>query len=125
MKPTGPTHRAKGVPGGHSHANGGEDRAQGMPTGARDAAPPVHLTRREQQVLALMCEGLSNKGIARRLHIAPSTVKVHIAKIFRTLNVSNRVNAVLRSRCWELVGDSPSYNQRPQPGLRGGHRGAK
>jgi len=63
----------------------------------------VHLTRREREVLALLCEGASNKVIARRLRISSGTVKVHISNIFRALQVSNRLQAVLVARCWELV----------------------
>jgi two-component system, NarL family, nitrate/nitrite response regulator NarL len=66
-------------------------------------AQRVHLTQREKQVLALLCEGLANKLIARRLKISSGTVKVHISNIFRALHVSNRLQAVLLARCWELV----------------------
>ena|SRR5690349_12127990 len=63
----------------------------------------IHLTRREREVLALLCEGASNKLIARRLRISSGTVKVHISNIFRALQVSNRLQAVLVARRWELV----------------------
>lgn len=55
----------------------------------------IHLTRREHEVLALLCEGASNKVIARRLRISSATVKVHVSNIFRALQVSNRLQAVL------------------------------
>lgn len=63
-----------------------------------DAAPksyPVYLTPREHEVLALLSEGLPNKLISRRLEIAGSTVKAHIASILRALNVSSRLQAVV------------------------------
>lgn len=66
-------------------------------------APHVHLTRREREVLALLCEGLPNKAIARRLRIAVGTVKVHVANIFRALHVTSRLEAVVRAHCWDLV----------------------
>ena len=84
--------------------------------------PPVHLTRREREVLALMCEGLSNKLIGRRLKIAPSTVKVHVSKILRVLNVSNRLQAVLQSRCWELTDPPINHVDRLNGSPRGRHR---
>jgi DNA-binding CsgD family transcriptional regulator len=56
---------------------------------------PTQLTRRQLEVLALLCEGLQNKQIARRLNIAGATVKIHVANILRTLNVSNRLQAAL------------------------------
>ena len=66
----------------------------------------IHLTRREREVLALLCEGASNKVIAHRLRISSGTVKVHISNIFRALQVSNRLQAVLAARRWELVAEA-------------------
>src|SRR5258706_4533224 len=58
-------------------------------------APAAKLTAPQLQVLALLCEGLQNKQIARRLNIAGATVKIHVANILRTLNVSSRLQAAL------------------------------
>ena len=55
----------------------------------------LHLTRREREVLALLAEGLSNKLICRRLNIAPSTVKIHVARILAELGASTRLQAVI------------------------------
>lgn len=65
-------------------------------TKARPTA--VHFTHRQREVLTLLCEGLPNKVIARRLNIAPATVKVHIGHIFRELGVSSRLQAVVAAR---------------------------
>jgi len=48
------------------------------------------LTRREQQVAALACEGLSNKLIARTLNVTEGTIKAHIHAIFGKLGVQSR-----------------------------------
>jgi DNA-binding NarL/FixJ family response regulator len=66
----------------------------------------VRLTPREREVLALLCQGLSNKAISRRLDIAVATVKVHVGNILRALDVSTRLEAVLLARCWDLTGDA-------------------
>ncbi|MFG3439671.1 LuxR C-terminal-related transcriptional regulator [Nonomuraea sp. NPDC047897] len=58
--------------------------------GDRAASP---LTSREQQTLALMAEGLSNKQIARRLGISEHGAKRHVANILAKLNCSNRTLA--------------------------------
>lgn len=50
----------------------------------------VALTGRERQIMRLVCEGLSNKEIGRRLHIADGTIKVHLHHIFRKLEIGNR-----------------------------------
>ena len=56
--------------------------------------PVEHLTPRELQVLALLAEGLSNRGIAARLHISDQTVKFHVASIMGKLGTGNRVETV-------------------------------
>jgi DNA-binding NarL/FixJ family response regulator len=63
-----------------------------LPTG------PAHLPQlspREREVLALVCEGLPNKQIARRLGIAEHTVKIHLGNAFRRIGVSDRTSAAL------------------------------
>jgi len=52
------------------------------------------LTAREGEVLALLARGLSNKMIARELHISEHTVKFHISSLYAKLRVSNRAEAV-------------------------------
>ena len=52
------------------------------------------LTARESEVLGLLGRGLSNKMIARELHISEHTVKFHISSIYSKLGVSNRAEAV-------------------------------
>ncbi|PDP85427.1 DNA-binding response regulator [Glycomyces fuscus] len=55
----------------------------------------ARLTEREREVLALVGEGCSNDEIARRLAIAPGTVKVHVGSILTRLDVRNRVQAAI------------------------------
>jgi two-component system nitrate/nitrite response regulator NarL len=52
------------------------------------------LTDREQQIVRLVSEGLSNKEIGRRLKITDGTIKVHLHHIFEKLQVSNRTSLV-------------------------------
>jgi DNA-binding NarL/FixJ family response regulator len=52
------------------------------------------LTARESEVLGLLGRGLSNKMIARELHISEHTVKFHISSMYSKLGVSNRAEAV-------------------------------
>ena len=56
------------------------------------------LTLRQLEVLALLCQGQSNKQIARGLDLAEQTIKVHITAIFKSLNVVNRTQAALAAR---------------------------
>jgi DNA-binding NarL/FixJ family response regulator len=70
------------------------------------AAPLAQLTPRQLEVLALLCEGLPNKLICRRLNIATGTVKVHISCILRELGVRSRLQAVVVGR--SLIGAATS-----------------
>lgn len=56
--------------------------------------PVEPLTPRETDVLHLLAEGLSNKGIAARLGISDQTVKFHVAAISGKLGAANRTEAV-------------------------------
>lgn len=72
----------------------------GPSAGASAAGPTAvpGLTVRQDEVLALLTRGLSNKEIARDLNMAEGTVKIHVAGIFRRLDVQNRTEAALRAR---------------------------
>ena len=56
------------------------------------------LTQREEDVLALLTEGLSNAAIAHRLALTEKTVKNHLHHVFAKLQVSSRTEAVVRWR---------------------------
>jgi DNA-binding NarL/FixJ family response regulator len=68
----------------------------------RQEAPMASLTARERDVLALMAEGRTNLGIARRLWVSDRTVEAHVASILLKLGLDStdedhrRVLAVLR-----------------------------
>jgi ATP/maltotriose-dependent transcriptional regulator MalT len=61
------------------------------------------LTSRELEVLHLISEGLTNKGIAEKLVITLGTVKWYNNQIYSKLNVSNRTQAVARARELSLL----------------------
>ena len=52
------------------------------------------LSRREQEILALLADGLVNKQIAARLGISTNTVKTHLELLFEKLGVTTRAEAV-------------------------------
>ena len=58
--------------------------------------PDETLTAREREVLELLSQGLSNKGIARKLQISEHTVKFHVSSIYGKLGVTSRTEAVSR-----------------------------
>jgi DNA-binding NarL/FixJ family response regulator len=54
-----------------------------------------NLTQRENDILALLSEGRSNRQIAQSLFLSEKTVKAHLAAIFRKLGVTNRTQAAM------------------------------
>ena len=73
------------------------------------------LTPREEQVVALVAEGLGNRNIARELNLSEHTVKKYLFRIFEKLGISSRVELVLyavnngdpRQAEWLAGGTSP------------------
>ena len=53
------------------------------------------LTSRENEVVFALAEGLSNKGVSRRLGLSEGTVKVHLHNIYNKLGVKNRTALVV------------------------------
>jgi len=55
----------------------------------------VQLSRREYQLLVLVCNGLSNKEIAEALVLAEGTVKFYLSRLFKKCTVSDRLELAL------------------------------
>jgi len=70
------------------------------------------LTRREQQILGLVAEGMSNKEIGRALQIGDSTVKNHVHNIFQKLQVRRRGEAAARLRSARPRGWTQRHSHR-------------
>ncbi|MEU1080734.1 LuxR C-terminal-related transcriptional regulator [Streptomyces sp. NPDC005908] len=77
-----------------------------MPAGARAPGAPHwkpalervgRLTPREQETFLLLAEGLSNAGMARRLHVTERTVRAHVAAVMEKLELDSRLTACLAS----------------------------
>lgn len=73
------------------------------------AAVDAALTPRQQQILRLINQGLSNKEIAQRLALGPSTVKNHVHALLGRLHVGHRGQAAARLN-WPPSGDTASYS---------------
>ncbi len=72
-------------------------RALGAPANTLEHLRNV-LTERQVEVLQLLSQGKPNKLIGRSLGISEGTVKIHLAAIFRALNVRNRTEAVVAAQ---------------------------
>jgi two-component system nitrate/nitrite response regulator NarL len=80
-------HRAR------ERASASDDSTQ--KSGSVVGSPIGRLSERERQVLQYLTLGLSNKDLARKLSLSENTVKVHLRRICRLLQVQNRTQAAL------------------------------
>ncbi len=82
-----------------------KDLGHRAPVGARATTRqhPLGLTRREDEVLALLCEGLTNEEIAVRLVVSTRTVDHHVSAVLGKLGVGSRGAAAAHARSLGLV----------------------
>ena len=69
-----------------------EFRAQARRVGKSDDTEPLSL--REQEILGLVAQGLTNKEVADKLHISENTVKYHMKNILDKLHLQNRAQVI-------------------------------
>jgi DNA-binding NarL/FixJ family response regulator len=68
-----------------------------MPPATPSDAAFLRLTPRQREVLSHLALGMSNKEIARALHIAEATTKIHAAALMRALGARNRTEAAFKA----------------------------
>lgn len=59
--------------------------------------PAANLTKREKEVLDLLCKGKSYKVIADDLYISPDTVRYHLKNIYKKLQVNSKYEAMMKA----------------------------
>jgi DNA-binding NarL/FixJ family response regulator len=64
---------------------------QAVQGGRLSISRAIRMTKREEEVIGFICEGLSNKEIARELHVATYTIKSHIHNIMEKLALHTRL----------------------------------
>jgi DNA-binding NarL/FixJ family response regulator len=69
----------------------------------QDANKAVSLTPRELEVLIALCNGKTNKEIARDLGLREPTIKLHVKTLYRRLGASNRTQAAMIARSAGLL----------------------
>jgi DNA-binding NarL/FixJ family response regulator len=67
-------------------------------------ASPPRLTPRQSEVLDLLCQGLPNKAIGRKLGLTENTVRWHMQAVLDILQVSTRSEAIYEARRQGLIG---------------------
>jgi DNA-binding NarL/FixJ family response regulator len=79
------------------------DRSEAAPS-TNSQVESLKLTRRQNEILPLIAQGMSNKEISSRLNIAEGTTKIHTAAVLRALGARNRTEAAFMAA--KLVGSS-------------------
>ena len=69
-----------------------------LPPKTESTLDEVKLSKRETEILELLCEGLANKEIADRLDISVETVRVHLKHVYEKLHVRSRTEAAMKFR---------------------------
>ena len=77
---------------------------QGMPLAMPQGSD---LSPRQLEVLLLMCEGISNKAIGRKLFVSENTVRSHVAAVLKFFSASTRVEAVMAAQKSGMVSVRP------------------
>jgi len=88
---------------------------EALPMRVIDARGAALLSRREQEVVRCVAEGLSNREIAQRLGLTEHTVKNYLFRIFDKLGVSKRVEVVLYAYSLgnSVASDEPIADKKP------------
>jgi len=84
----------------------GEEAAAGRTDREEPEERPFDLTAREQQVLALVARGATNREIGAELHMAEKTASVHVSRILAKLDVRSRTEAAALAHRHGLVGEA-------------------
>lgn len=69
----------------------------------KEALAYLGISPREEDVLALLAKGKTNKEMARDLGVSPNTVKTHVSKLYEKLGVANRTEAAAKARDLNLI----------------------
>jgi predicted ATPase/DNA-binding CsgD family transcriptional regulator len=85
------------------------------PAGAKSTGVHLQFTGREQQILRLIAEGMTNREIAEHLTLSPTTVKWYVKQIFNKLGANHRTQAVKMAADRHIIVESASSNYDPVP----------
>ena len=91
----------------HQASPGGQNLVISVPRGLierLEEEPDGALSEREMEILVLAARGHSNDQIAEELHLAPSTVKRHLANVYQKIGVRSRSEAVRTALMEQWIG---------------------
>jgi DNA-binding NarL/FixJ family response regulator len=91
------------------------DQDPGRPSAVSIQQGALKLTPRQNEVLNLLTRGMSNKEVARELHIAEGTSKVHTAALLRALGARNRTEAAFMAAKLVRSNETAARGTRDKP----------
>jgi DNA-binding NarL/FixJ family response regulator len=91
----------------------GRDSVAASPRLVAPQSTAPRLTKREQEILGLVANGLSNSEVADALVVSNATVKVYLSRIYQKLNVPNRTAASHWAHIHGVIGADPRAVRRP------------
>jgi DNA-binding NarL/FixJ family response regulator len=83
-----------------------EALSNGLPPFVTDAKGKILLTKREQDIVSKVAEGMKNREIAELLNLSEHTVKNHLFRIFERLGISSRAELILYLHCQRSSADT-------------------
>lgn len=98
-------HQALGSNGNSELTNisfASDDKTHPMPANDEQVREQLGLTPRQFEVLKLLVSGMTNKRIAHKLGLSDNTVKAHVGAVLRSLDASNRTEAVVMASRYGL-----------------------
>jgi len=85
-----------------------EALVHGLPPVVTDSNGQVLLSRREEEIVSKVAEGMRNREIAELLDLSEQTIKNHLFRIFDRLGISNRAELILYVHSQKLSANQPS-----------------
>jgi DNA-binding NarL/FixJ family response regulator len=104
------------VSAGDNLPNGLKERAQKLIDACTSMESAIHLTDRQQEALAGVQQGLSNKEIAAKLHLSERTVKFHVSALFSKFGVDGRIALIHKANDLLWGAETPAVAERPLSG---------
>lgn len=87
----------------------------------RAISEALHLSDRQHEIVACLCEGLTEDAAAGRLGISPHTVHTHMRRVYQNLRIHNRAELVMRifeTHLQESERSLPAPTARPEKNKR-------
>lgn len=104
---------------GQSAPNSSTGRQLALALGATPTGAPLgidELTAREREILALLAQGLTDRGIGERLWLTPKTVATHIRHILASsTSQPGLITTAVSSPCWRINETVARQSRDPRP----------